>query len=182
MEELKKLEEITLPDRRNTYYVLINQKTGQQRKYCFQDLYDIVKSIELHEDVPEDVRSQFNIARNIALYSWFCYPFHNIADMKTFSTLEMALRVKLKKQDTRTSLFHLIEMSVKQGLIKDKHFSHIKPKLTDLESTSYVKELPKTISLFRNKKDQDSSLVSFCVLQTSLSISFGDQLEWRLIV
>ena len=145
MEQLKKLEEINLPDRRSDSFVICNQQTGQQRKYQLEDLYREVKSIELNECVPEDVRSQFNVARNTALYSWFCYPFHNVADMKTFSTLEMALRLKLKKQDTRTSLFHLIEMSVKQGLIKDKHFSHIRKQLTDLESTSYVENLSKRI-------------------------------------
>ena len=159
MEELKKLEEITLPDSRNTHYVLINRQTGQQRKYRLEDLHGVVKSIELNEDVPEDVRSQFNVARNISLYSWFCYPFHNIADMKTFSTLEMALRVKLKKQNTRTSLFHLIGISVKQGLIKDKHFSHIRAKLTNLESTCYVESLPKLISSLRNNWAHGSTML-----------------------
>jgi hypothetical protein len=144
MEELKKLEEITLPDSRNTHYVLINRQTGQQRKYRLEDLH---------------VRSQFNVARNISLYSWFCYPFHNIADMKTFSTLEMALRVKLKKQNTRTSLFHLIGISVKQGLIKDKHFSHIRAKLTNLESTCYVESLPKLISSLRNNWAHGSTML-----------------------
>ena len=79
--------------------------------------------------------------------------------MKTFSTLEMALRLKLKKQDTRTSLFHLIEMSVKQGLIKDKHFSHIRKQLTDLESTSYVENLSKRIALFRNDRAHGSTML-----------------------
>ena len=159
MEELKKLEEITLPDSRNTHYVLINQQTGQQRKYCLQDLYDVVKSIEIRDDVPEDVRSQFNVARNISLYSWFCYSFHNVADMKIFSTLEMALRIKLCREDSRDGLFNLIEMSVKRGLIKDRHFSHIRAQLTNLESSSYVENLPKLIAYFRNDGAHGSTML-----------------------
>ena len=61
MEQLKKLEEINLPDRRSDSFVICNQQTGQQRKYQLEDLYREVKSIELNECVPEDVRSQFNV-------------------------------------------------------------------------------------------------------------------------
>jgi len=151
MEELKKIEEITLPDRRNNHIVVINPQTGQQRNCQFEDIYRQVKSIELNETVPENVRSQFNVARNIALYSWFCYPFHMVSELKTFSTLEMALKIKLKQENNDSiGLFDLIVMSVKRNLIKDKHFSHIREHLTDPESTSYVEQLPELISNFRN--------------------------------
>jgi hypothetical protein len=159
MENLKKLEEITLPDRRNTCFVLINQKTGRQRKFRLEDLYEAVKSMELHQGVPEDVRSQFNVARNVALYSWFCYPFHNVANMKTYATLEMALRIKFGQEDTKKGLYKLVETAVKQGLIKDKHFSHIKGKLKDLESTCYVERLPEITSFLRNTGAHGSTML-----------------------
>ncbi|MGA2092660.1 MAG: hypothetical protein ABSH16_04535 [Sedimentisphaerales bacterium] len=166
MERLKEFDKITLPDSRNNHYVLTNCKTGEQRKYGLEDHYNQIKSIELRDSVPEDIRSQFNIARNISLYSWFCYPFHNIADMKSFSTLEMALRVRLGKKDN----FHnMIEMAVKQGLIKDKHFRHRKEYGTNSESTTYVEQLPDIISRFRNDYAHgsntldDLSIINLCV-------------------
>jgi hypothetical protein len=174
MERFKEFDKITLPDNRNNYYVMINRETGEQSKFGLEDLYNQIKLIELRDSVPEDIRSQFNIARNISLYSWFCYPFHNVADMKTFSTLEMALRNRLGKKD---NFFNLIDMAVKQGLIKNKHFRHRKEYLTNSESTSYVEQLPKFISHFRNDYAHGSTmLLDISIMNLCVCADFINQL------
>lgn len=159
MEELKKLEEIYSPDRRSTYYILVNSKTGNERKYSFADLYREVKSIVLSEAVPDDVKSQFNVARNLALYSWFCYAFHQVSDLKAFSTLEMALRIRLGKPKTKNGLQRLVREAIELGWIKDGDFSYIGEQLRDPKSTSYVEILPTAISHLRNLVAHGSTIL-----------------------
>ena len=45
-----------------------------------------------------EVRSHFEIARNLALYSWFVYSFNVVAAMQAFASLEMALKAKTGKK------------------------------------------------------------------------------------
>ena len=92
METLKKFEEINLPDRRNKYYVIINRESGEKRNLELKDFYFEIESIKINDEAPEQIRSQFNIARNLAIYTWFCYPFHQISEMKAFSTVDYALK------------------------------------------------------------------------------------------
>jgi len=120
MEELKKLEKITSPDNRTTFFVIVNRETGQKREYRIEDLYEELNLIELNEAVPEDVRSQFNVARNVCLYSWFCYSFHNVSCLMAYSTIEMALRIRLGKPEHKSSLRTLLNEALAKGLLKDK--------------------------------------------------------------
>lgn len=55
-----------------------------------------LSEIELHAGVPEDVRGQFNVARNMALYQYFMYALAPEVQMKTFSVIELALRRRLE--------------------------------------------------------------------------------------
>lgn len=151
MEELKKLEEITLPDNRNTFFVIINQQTGQRREYGVEDLYREIKLIELHKVVPEDIRSQFNVARNLSLYTWYCYSFHNVSTLKAYSTVEMALRIRLDKhEEDKTPLRKMMREAVDKGLIKDRHFGHIMEQSVDSQSKPFIEILPDAIAYLRN--------------------------------
>ena len=121
MEELKKLSEINSPDSRNTSFVIINRETGQKKEFCICDLHGEVDLIELDETVPEEVRSQFNVARNLCLYSWYCYPFHNVACFKAYSTIEMALRIRLgKPEETICYLRPMLDEALARGILHDK--------------------------------------------------------------
>ena len=151
MEKLKKLEEVTLPDNRNTFFVIINQQTGERREYGVEDLYGEIKLIELHEVAPEDIRSQFNVARNLSLYTWFCYSFHNVSTLKAYSTVEMALRIRLDKPEKdKTSLRKMMREAVDKGLIKDRHVGHIMEQSLDSQSKPFVEVLPDAIAYLRN--------------------------------
>lgn len=106
--------------------MVVNLQTGDETKYTIEDLYKDVESIVLSESVPDDVKSQFNVARNLALYTWFCYSFHQVSDLKAFSTLEMALRIRLGKSETKSGLQRLVRKAIELGWIKDGDFSHIR--------------------------------------------------------
>jgi len=158
MEEFKKFEEITLPDNRNTYFVIINQQTGERREYGLKDLYEEIKLTELHEVVPEDIRSQFNVARNLSLYTWFCYSFHNVSTLKTYSTVEMALRIRLDKPEKdRPSLWKMMKEAINKGLIKDRHFGHIMEQSLDGQPKPFVEDLPDAIAYLRNLEAHGST-------------------------
>ena len=42
--------------------------------------------------MPNEVSQLFETAKNISLYSWFVYRFHQVAELISYSALEMALR------------------------------------------------------------------------------------------
>lgn len=70
MEQLKSFEEIIKPDDQHS---LIDQVTGT--RLILRSLYSAIEEIELNESVPEKIRSQFNVARNLAIYTWYSYSF-----------------------------------------------------------------------------------------------------------
>lgn len=81
MEELKKLEDLEKPDERNLFYSVINTETGEPRPYEITDLYRSVEAVTLSNKVPEDISSQFNVARNLAVYSWHSYSFNQVSEL-----------------------------------------------------------------------------------------------------
>jgi hypothetical protein len=56
------------------------------------DNHAMLSSIVLHDEVPANVRQLFETAKNVSLYSWFVYRFHQVAEGVAYSALEMALR------------------------------------------------------------------------------------------
>ncbi|NRA22576.1 MAG: hypothetical protein HRU05_19055 [Oceanospirillaceae bacterium] len=146
MEELKKLEEIDQPDVRNLFYSIINTETGESRPFDITDLYASVKAVELSAKVPEDVISQFNVARNLAIYSWHSYSFNQTSEMQSFSVVEMALKDRLGKH--KYGFRGLIKKAVNIGLIKDVGFRRIKG--THHKDNSYSESLKDIVPHLRN--------------------------------
>ena len=178
MEKLKKLEEIHSPDTRNIYWVVINLETDKHRKLCLEDIYKMVESIQLHKNVPDDIKSQFNIARNLAIYSWFSYSFHQISDLKAFSTLEYALRKIYRGQ--KGSFKNLIAKAVSDNLIKDLGFSHINNPSKDNNCQEYSKRLPKLMPKLRNDLAHGSNtLDNTSIMNLRICADFINQLFKR---
>lgn len=94
MERLKRLEDICRPDERYQNRVDIDLSTGAVTPTTVESIYVLVEKIKLGAGVPDEVRSHFEIARNLALYSWFVYSFNVVAGMQAFASLEMAVRIK----------------------------------------------------------------------------------------
>lgn len=97
MEKLKPLEELCQPDVRYRNRIDLNLTTGEASETTIQSLYSVIEPITLSEKVPDEVRSHFEIARNLALYSWFVYSFNVVTAMQAYASLELALKQKTGK-------------------------------------------------------------------------------------
>src|SRR5690348_15756159 len=116
---LKSLEDITRPDERHRIIV-----------GTLEDLHTELSAINLHSGVPVEIRQHFETAKNVALYTWFVYRFHQVAEMQAYSSLEMALRTKvaidepsLVKTTKRFGLAKLISLAARCGWIgPNRHY------------------------------------------------------------
>ena len=64
-----------------------------------EDNHAALSDIKLIEDVPIDVRQLFETAKNLSLYSWFAYRFHQVAELIAYAALEMALKERFKREN-----------------------------------------------------------------------------------
>lgn len=137
MENLRKFNELMTIDRRNSFWIITNPLTKQKTTITLEDWYKQVESISLCDKVPQEIRSEFNVARNLAVYSWFCHSFHRVCKTKAFGILEEALAVKYnQKNHKKTELQVLLEMAVEDGSL-------------DKNSDVLAKEIPKLLNKFR---------------------------------
>jgi hypothetical protein len=100
MEQLKRLEDIYETDRRYAGRVDLDLTTGTATTMTVESIYAVVEPLRLNAGVPDEVRSHFEVARNLALYSWFVYSFHEVAAMQAMASLEMAVRAKSGEPET----------------------------------------------------------------------------------
>lgn len=90
---LKPLEELALPDPRFQYEGL--QTQAGERSLNAEDIRERLESYSrLHDDVPERVRTQFEVARNLMLYAYFVFEFQTQAQLQAYAALEYALGEK----------------------------------------------------------------------------------------
>jgi hypothetical protein len=116
--------------------------------------YEAVEKIQLNVSVPEDVQSQFNIARMLRIYAWLYYPLHQVAELKAFSTVEMALKSEFP---TVKGLRNLLNTAIQAGRITDIGFSHIIPNDEDL--TLYSRSLLDCLPALRNDLAHGSTML-----------------------
>jgi len=131
VEEYKPLNEVLDRDSRWHAMALVNRETGDRRPMELADHYERVSDFVLQEVVPERIRSQFNIAKNLLLYAWFVYPFFSVAEMHALSVLELALRTRmgedgmneLRRMKKPRGLYSYIEFAKGKGWIRNDDFS-----------------------------------------------------------
>ena len=90
---LKPLPELLLPDPRWQFEHFF---WPNHEPFTAEALYDRLKFSSLNLAAPEDVRRQFETARNLMLYAWFVFEFQTVAEMQAYGTLELALRTYFK--------------------------------------------------------------------------------------
>jgi hypothetical protein len=100
MEVLKQLEEVYLSDVRYRNRVNVDLSTGEVTETGVETVHSLVEAVRLNAGVPEEVRSHFETAKNLILYSWFVYSFNEVATMHAMASLEMAVRAKTGEQET----------------------------------------------------------------------------------
>jgi hypothetical protein len=51
---------------------------------------------------------------------WYCYSFHNVASLQAYSTIELALRLRLgKAEDSKSTMRPLLDEALAKGLISE---------------------------------------------------------------
>lgn len=155
METLKSIDELFEPDERWSHFVMRDKATNEVTPYSLEQRFQAVAEISLSSTAPEDVISHFNVARMLCVYAWLYYPLHQVAELKAFSTVEMALRNRFP--GNKGGLFKLLTLAVEQGIIADAGFSHIEatPEVLD----QYSKRLPGLVSSLRNTLAHGESML-----------------------
>lgn len=117
---LKSLDQICEPDERQASFV-----------GTLEDNHAELNSIILNEAVPIDVRQLFETAKNLSLYSWFVYRFHQVSELIAFAALEMALRDRYlaenpvdekSKKKRPPSLYDLMQHAKKEKWLNNEDF------------------------------------------------------------
>lgn len=123
---LKPLEEVLLPDPR--FKFLVVRSAEKARPFELADLHGRLGDTKLSPAVPDDIRRQFETARNLMLFAWFVFEFQTIAELQAYLALELALCTRLPeaKREQRTkqgvklvplTLGPLLKKAVAGGLI-----------------------------------------------------------------
>ena len=113
---LKSLDEICEPDTRQAFF----------RGVSLESNHAELSRIVLSKKVPVDVRQLFETTKNLNLYSWFVYRFHQESERVAYSALEMALRLRYEKETckkTSSSLRKLLKHAQKKNWINNEKFS-----------------------------------------------------------
>ncbi|MBK9217452.1 MAG: hypothetical protein RJA63_892 [Pseudomonadota bacterium] len=151
MEEVKRMDELTKIDER---HLLLGQITG--RVPDLQKRHDFVTAIEMHAGVPDEIRSQFNVAKNMALYQYFFYALAPEVQHKTYTIIEYALKLKDAPKPEH-GLKRLLSKAVKEGWISDAGFRHIEQPQPDNPYCNWlVDNLPK----LRNEAAHGSNMLT----------------------
>ncbi len=118
MEELKPLEQVTEPDFRNSI-----------RRITLPLLHRIANETHLSATVPANVQSQFAIAKNAYVYSWFYYPFQTVALLFSFLAIELALSIRVREANQEMfdsarepTLYPLLRYALQQRWLLDDGF------------------------------------------------------------
>lgn len=119
---LKPLSEVDKPDPRHAQLVL-----------KLPDIHESLSEVVLSERVPINVRQLFETAKNVALYSWFVYRFHPVAELVAYSALELALKERAgisecaePRKGQPRGLGCLLEMARNNGWLRTDDFSFVR--------------------------------------------------------
>lgn len=129
-EQLRPVNYVSVPDPRSVGFVTADRETGRWRPLQISDYYLAVSSYCLNETVPEDIRINFDTARNLYLYAFFVYRFYPVSEHQALACLELALRMRYEKEIPKkylgrsnfVSLKPLFRYAVDKGDVKNDGF------------------------------------------------------------
>lgn len=96
---LKPLDEFYNADERNLYYARIDKNTGEHRTTSLEDLYADITPYKLNASVPDDIATQYDVARNLYVYAWLEYRFFNISEAHALTVLELAMKERIGEEE-----------------------------------------------------------------------------------
>lgn len=112
------LHEVHKPDGRFEDYCTWDRDALEFRPWTLADMHEVIAEYELSAAVPEDVRVQWDTARNVWLYAWHVYRFFPLAERHAFSTFELALKTRLKCE--AGGLAKLTNKAIQQGYLPEE--------------------------------------------------------------
>lgn len=172
METLKELEDVTQPDERNLYFVA-QDSHGEASRLSLDHIHSVVDAIQLNENVPEKIRSHFSQAQNLAVYSWFHYPFNVTSQFMGFVSVEFALKEKTGK---KANFKALIKEAVDNGWIKDEGFTIARLR-EGPQDRRYVETLVEVMPKLRNDLAHGSNMLhNNCLSSLRICAEFINQL------
>jgi hypothetical protein len=120
----RKLEAIYSVDPRYAARAVLDPKGA--RPVTVEDHWNDIALLGLHDSVPRVIPGHFETARNLLLYSWHAYRFHQVAEMHAFASVEYALRLRNKLACGKRCRYlgPLLARAVKEGWIRDEGFRH----------------------------------------------------------
>lgn len=123
---LRTPESACLPDERSAGFVVLNRQTGETRRRVLADEHAELERLVLDDVVPQAVRVHFETAKNLLLYSWFCYRFMQVAEVHALATVELALRRRMGvPDDDAPRLAFMLKRALEEGWIRDEGFRHV---------------------------------------------------------
>lgn len=125
---------------------------GHQSEYTLAEHHEAISTLQLTDSVPEHIVVNFEVARNLYLYSFFVYRFGVVACTQALQTLEYALRERTILEGVtikQAGLSSLLRYAVKNGWLSDRAFTDIglergRPR------NAYSKRLSKILPGLRN--------------------------------
>src|SRR5882724_4375722 len=105
---------------------LVVVDAGERRPMAIADLRAMIEPIQLSGAVPEEIRREFDTARNAFVYSWFVYEFTTLAELGAYTALELALRRRIDPAPPNTSrspgLSRLLQTATEMGYLRRGDF------------------------------------------------------------
>ncbi len=127
-DKLRTPESACQPDERSASFVVVNRETGDSRPRILADEHEALAQLVLNDAVPAGVRVHFETAKNLLLYSWFCYRFMQVAELHALGALEMALRRTFSVSDDAKDapgLAVLLKRALAEGRLGNQGLRHV---------------------------------------------------------
>jgi sensor histidine kinase YesM len=99
MEALKPIDDFSCPDIRNKGLIKITSKGKSPVTYI--DFYRDVMNYNLSSSVPKEIRSYYEMIKNVYVHGWYYYPLFTLSLFLSLTVIEMALREYFKKEDPK---------------------------------------------------------------------------------
>lgn len=168
MEKFKSLDEITQMD---VKHGSVSKLTGYIPD--LKGMHEFLSGEILNEEVPDVIKGQFNVAKNMALYTYYFYALAPEVHLKTYTVIEHALRIKANSKK-RLMLKALVDLAIKEKWIVESGFRHLEDSSKDNDQ---CKSLVKALSKLRNAKAHGSEmLVGHCLDEIAICTDFLNQL------
>lgn len=168
MEEFKELHQLTEMDEKHRLMGMVCGSVPD-----LEMMHTLLSKETLNEEVPEVIKGQFNVAKNMALYPYYFYALAPEVHLKTYTIIEHAIKLKAKPEK-RLMLRQLVKLAVKNEWVTDAGFRHIDNPTPDNE---WCKSMIDVIPDLRNSQAHGSSmLVGDCLHFISSCADFVNQL------